>query len=191
MIDYMASPQPTLETDANPAMVSSLNKGEKTHSGEKEREARKVIQKYMRWSLGAGLIPVPFVDLVAVSGVQLKMLAEISKIYDVDFQESRGKMLIASLLGYLVPNMLSFGSIGSLLKGLPLVGPLVGAPSMVLFCGASTYAVGRIFVQHFESGGTFLTFEPSKVKGFFQKEFGKGRKVVVAMQKDHSPNAPV
>jgi uncharacterized protein (DUF697 family) len=157
---------------------------------EKEQQARKIVKNYMWWSMGAGLIPVPFVDLVAVSGVQLKMLAEISKIYGVEFQESRGKALVASLIGYIVPSTMSFGSVGSLLKAIPLVGPLVGAPSMVLFCGASTWALGKVFIQHFESGGTFLSFEPAKVKEHFQQEFEEGRKVAADLQKEEKAENP-
>jgi uncharacterized protein (DUF697 family) len=149
---------------------------------EKEQLARKVVKNYMWWSMGAGLIPVPFVDLVAVSGAQLKMLAGISKIYGIEFHETRGKALIASLIGYIVPSTLSFGSVGSLLKAIPLVGPLVGTPSMVLFCGASTYALGKVFIQHFESGGTFLSFDPAKVKEHFQHEFEEGSKLAAELE---------
>jgi uncharacterized protein (DUF697 family) len=151
---------------------------------EKELRASKVVKNYMWWSAGAGLIPVPFVDLLAVSGVQLRMLAEVSGIYGVEFQESRGKLVIAALIGYIVPNVLSFGSIASVLKAVPVVGTLVGAPSMGIFCGASTYAVGKVFVQHFEAGGTFLSFHAANVKEFFQKEFEVGRKLVKHAEKE-------
>jgi uncharacterized protein (DUF697 family) len=149
---------------------------------EKDQQARKSVKNYMWWSMGAGLIPVPFVDLVAVSGVQLRMIAGLSKIYGVEFHENRGKSIIAALIGYIVPNTLSFGSVGSLIKAIPVVGQLAGAPSMVLFCGASTYALGRVFIQHFESGGTFLTFDPAKVKEYFQKEFEEGKKVAEELE---------
>lgn len=148
---------------------------------EKQQQAMKTVKNYMWWSMGAGLIPVPFVDLVAVSGVQLKMLAELAKIYGVEFQESRGKAIIGSLLAYVVPSTISFGSVGSLLKSIPVVGGLVGGPSMVLFCGASSYALGKVFVQHFESGGTFLTFDPDKVRDHFKQEFDEGTKLASAM----------
>lgn len=156
----------------------------------KEQQSQKLVKNYMWWSMGAGLIPVPFVDLVAVSGVQLKMLAGISKIYGVEFQENRGKALIASLVGYVVPSTLSFGSVGSLLKAIPLVGTLVGAPSMVVFCGASTYALGKIFVQHFASGGTFLSFDPAKVKEHFQQEFEEGSKLAAELEAEKKVETP-
>lgn len=149
-----------------------------------EQQARKIVTNYMWWSMGAGLIPVPFADLVAVAGVQLKMLADIAKVYGVEFQETRTKALIGSLTGFVVP-----GTVGSLLKAVPVVGSLVGATSVVLFCGASTYALGKVFIQHFESGGTFLTFDPAKVKEHFQKEFEAGRKMAETMEADESTAA--
>ena len=143
----------------------------------------------MWWSMGAGLIPVPLVDLVAVSSVQVKMLAEISKIYDVAFQESRGKALIASLIGSIAPSTISFGAIGCLIKAIPLVGALAGAPTMALFCGASTWALAKVFVQHFESGGTFLNFNPEQVKDYFKAQYEEGRNMASTMQQEAQPEA--
>ncbi len=157
---------------------------------EREQQARKVIKNYMWWSMGAGLIPVPFVDLVAISGVQLKMLAEVSKVYGVEFNENRGKALIGSLVGYLVPTGLACGAVGSLLKAIPVVGSIMGLPSMVAFCGASTYALGRVFVQHFASGGTFLTFDPATVKEHFEREYQEGCKLAAAMNAEKKTEAP-
>jgi uncharacterized protein (DUF697 family) len=157
---------------------------------EKEQQARTIVKNYMWWSMGAGLIPVPFVDLVAVSGVQLKMLAEVSKVYGVEFQENRGKAAVAALIGYVVPSSLSFGAVGSLLKAIPLVGQIVGAPSMALFCGASTYALGKVFIQHFASGGTFLSFDPATVKEHFQKEFEAGAKLAADLDGEKKAEVP-
>jgi uncharacterized protein (DUF697 family) len=132
--------------------------------------------------MGAGLIPVPLIDLVAISGVQLKMLARLSKIYGVEFNENVGKALIGSLLGYLVPKGLAGGTLGSILKSIPVIGPIMGLPSLVVFCGATTYALGRVFTQHFASGGTFLTFDASKVKEYFEREFQEGCKLAEQMK---------
>jgi uncharacterized protein (DUF697 family) len=126
--------------------------------------------------MGAGLIPVPFVDLAAVSGLQLKMLYELSKIYGVSFERNRGKAVIGSLIGSVVPGALSFGAAGSALKAVPAVGALAGTPAMVLFCGASTWAVGKVFIQHFESGGTFLNFDPDQVRDYFKAQFEEAKK---------------
>jgi uncharacterized protein (DUF697 family) len=158
---------------------------------EKEQQTLKTVKNYMWWSMGAGLIPVPWVDLVAVAGVQLKVLAEISKIYGVPFQENRGKAAIGSLVGFVLPHAMAFGAVGSLLKAIPVVGVLAGAPAMALFCGAYTWALGNVFIQHFESGGTFLTFDPEKVKEHFQARFEEGRKVAATMGTQEKTEVPV
>ena len=47
--------------------------------------AVKLVERFSLWSGAAGLIPVPFVDLAAVGGVQIQMLRRISQIYGVPF----------------------------------------------------------------------------------------------------------
>src|SRR5262249_52323614 len=67
--------------------------------------------------------------------------------------------------------------LGSAAKMIPFVGPLVGGLSMPLFSGAATYAIGQVFIQHFETGGTLLDFEPEKVREHFRREFAEGQGV--------------
>jgi uncharacterized protein (DUF697 family) len=129
-------------------------------------------------SAGAGLIPVPWVDLAAVAGVQLKMLAEISSIYEVPFEENRGKAAIAALGGFIVPHAAAWGYLRDWLKAVPIIGPLMGAPAMAVFSGAWAWAVGNLFIQHFESGGTFLNFKAEQVKEYFKAQFELGRKLM-------------
>jgi len=70
---------------------------------------------------------------------------------------------------------MAYGAIGSALKAVPIVGALAGAPAMAAFTAAYTWAVGNVFVQHFESGGTFLDFDPEKVRDHFRASFDQGR----------------
>ena len=144
---------------------------------EKEEQARKITKKYMWISMGAGLIPILGLDLAAVSGTQVKMLADLSKVYGIPFRKSLGKASIASLAGYVLPHAMSYSWMGSMLKQIPVVGILAGAPAMALFSGAYTWALGNVFIQHFASGGTFLDFDAEKVKTYFQAQFEEGRKM--------------
>ncbi len=157
---------------------------------ERELNAVKTVRRYMWWSMGAGLIPVPFVDLAAVTGVQIKMLADLSKLYDVPFEKNRVKVVAGSLIGSVVPGTLAFGAFGSMLKAVPVVGALAGAPAMVLFCGASAWALGKVFIQHFESGGTFLNFEPDQVREYFKAQFEEGKAMASTMSKGKKTEAP-
>jgi uncharacterized protein (DUF697 family) len=157
---------------------------------EEEQKAVKTVKNYMWWSGGASLIPVPFVDWAAVSGVQLKMVAEVSKVYGVPFQANRGKAVIGSLLGFLLPHGLACGLLSSWLKGIPLFGVLAGAPTMALFSGAAAWALGKVFIQHFESGGTFLDFNPEEVKEYFKAQFEEGRKMATGRGTDDKSVSP-
>ncbi len=139
-----------------------------------QEQSLATVKRYMWWTGGASLIPVPWVDLAAVAGVELKMLADLSKIYGIPFERSRGKAAIASLIGFVLPHALAYGAIGSALKAVPVVGALAGAPAMAMFTAAYTWAVGNVFIQHFEAGGTFLDFEPEKVKEHFRTHFQEG-----------------
>lgn len=155
---------------------------------EKQQTSLKTVRKYMWWSMGAGLVPVPVLDLVAVSGVQLKMLSVISKTYDIPFQESRVKAVIGSLLGFVVPETLACG-VGSAMKAIPGLGTVAGVSAMVLFSGAATWALGKVFIQHFESGGTFLDFDPESVKDYFRAQFQEGHKIAETMPAEEKVEA--
>ncbi|MGZ8372940.1 MAG: YcjF family protein, partial [Rhodoplanes sp.] len=125
--------------------------------------ASQIVDRFSLYSGAAGLIPVPLVDVAAVGGVQLQMLRRLSEIYDIPFSENRGKSIIASLAGALIPASTATTTamgVGSLLKAVPGIGTVVGAVSMPAFSAAATYAIGKLFIQHFASGGTLLDFNP-------------------------------
>lgn len=135
-----------------------------------------IVRKYMLWSLGAGLIPVPLLDIATVTGVQMKMISEISKIYDVEFKENRAKNIVSALFSSVSANTFAYGTVGSAIKSIPLVGTFVGSITMPFFSSAFAYALGSVFINHFENGGTFLDFNSEKVKTQFGIMFRKGKK---------------
>nr|MBP7643489.1 DUF697 domain-containing protein [Saprospiraceae bacterium] len=60
-------------------------------------DADSIIKNHMIWSMGAGFIPIPIADLFAVSAIQLDMIRQLSKLYEVDFKQTEGKAIITSL----------------------------------------------------------------------------------------------
>jgi len=154
-----------------------------TLSLSKSAQAEAIINKYVPWSMGAGFIPVPLVDVVALTGIQVKMLADISAVYGVEFSENRGKSIVISLLGGLGSTSLAAGAVGSLVKSIPGVGLWLGAATLPVIAGAITFAVGKVFIQHFESGGTFLNFSSMEAKKLFAEKFEEGKKEVVSIAK--------
>lgn len=146
-----------------------------------EDELHEIIKHHVWVAMGVGLVPLPLVDLVAVSSVQLNMLRKIAKAYHVPFLRDSVKNVLSSLLGAALPITLAPRVAASLTKLIPGVGQTVGVITMPILSGASTYAVGKVFVQHFASGGTFLTFDPHKVKGFYEEMFKEGQQVAAEM----------
>jgi len=142
---------------------------------------RLVERTYVPMAAGAGIIPVPLVDIAAVMGVQLKMLAEISELYGKPFAESRAKSLVSALLGGVTSGALA----ASLLKALPGLGSVFGGISLSVAAGGTTYAVGHVFIRHFENGGTLLDFDPGKVRALFREQFEHGKSFVQKVKARH------
>lgn len=141
-------------------------------------DARAIIKKHVLISMGVGAVPIPMVDVAAVTGVQLSMISKLAKVHGVQFAEDLGKSLLASLVGGVGSKALVTGFIGSAIKAIPVVGSAIGAVTFPAFAGATTYAVGKVFDRHFAEGGTMLDFKPAAVKDYFSDELDKGKEVV-------------
>ena len=137
---------------------------------EKDTLATEAIKRYSLYSAGAGLIPMPLVDFAAISAIQVKMLKEVAAIYEISFESDRARSIVAALIGGLAGTNLGYGIGRNLLKAVPLFGPVLGGFSVSAMAGAVTWAVGRVFMQHFASGGTLLDFEPDKMRQHFTTE---------------------
>lgn len=149
-----------------------------TTTTDKDADSRAVIKKHVLISMGVGAVPIPIVDVAAVTGVQLSMISKLAKVHGVQFAEDLGKSLLASLVGGLGSKALVTSFLGSAIKAIPVVGSAIGAVTFPAFAGATTYAVGKVFDKHFAQGGTMLDFKPADVKEYFSEELDKGKEVV-------------
>ena len=151
--------------------------------------AQGIVQRNIYWAVGAGAIPVPLLDFAAIAGVQVKMLRQLSAEYDIPFMEHKVKNVVGSLLSASLSVGGGTALIFSVLKVIPLVGTAAGFISTSIAAGAITYATGRVFIQHFESGGTFLDFDPKKVRERFKAEMEKGKEVATKLKAQQAPAA--
>ncbi|MCB9230914.1 MAG: DUF697 domain-containing protein [Bacteroidia bacterium] len=132
--------------------------------------AEKIIRKYTLITMGVGLVPLPLLDLAAIAGVQVKMIKTLCELYELDFRSDLVKTLIGAVAGTATTVGIGAPLAGSLLKLVPFVGNVLGAASLSVGAGATTYALGKIFSNHFAYGGTFLDFNPSQAKLQFNAE---------------------
>ncbi len=146
---------------------------------EREKHAETIVRNHVLFSMGAGAIPVPVADVLAVSASQLDMIRQLCKVYDMDFSETQGKAIVSSLTAS------TLGRIGaaSLAKLIPVVGTIVGSVANAIMAGASTYALGQVFKTHFDTGGTILDFDAARLKKLYKEQFEKGKTVAEELRK--------
>lgn len=128
-----------------------------------KKEAREIVRKHVYKSIGVGLIPIPAVDFIGHALIQLNMLRRLAEVYNVPFSKEIGKKMIASMVAGYIP-LYSSGLFGSFIKTVPVVGQTVGVANLSIFAATTTYCMGEIFISYFERGGTFLNFQPEKIK---------------------------
>src|SRR5262245_23094365 len=155
---------------------------------ERDEAASKLVDRFSLWSGAAGLIPIPIVDMAAVGGVQLQMLRRLSEIYGVPFSENRGKSIIASLAGAVIPASTATTTavgVGSMVKSFPGVGTAIGALTMPVLSAGETYVISKVFIHNFASGGTLIDFNPTDYS-----EFIKDKKEKLGIRPAASPPSP-
>ncbi len=150
------------------AEVSGVLAGE-----ERLDAASKIISDATKWSAVASVIPVPTLDMVAIGAVQVKLVGDLARLYGSTFTNESIKAIVSALLGTLVPAGATRVVASTAAKYIPGYGAVVGLVSLAGFSSAATYAIGKIFVRHFENGGTLADFSPEAVKADLKNEFKK------------------
>jgi uncharacterized protein (DUF697 family) len=145
----------------------------------RKEQAQKIVQNHMLFAGGAGLVPIPGVDMVAVAAVQIEMLRQLSSLYEHTFSENQIKNYLSAFTGGILARL---GS--SALKGIPVIGTALGSATMALTSSASTYAIGQVFVSHYETGGTNENFDAEAFRKLYEQELKKGKEMAKNMGKN-------
>ena len=154
---------------------------------DKNRHATTIIRNHVVWSMGASyIIPLPIADVFAVSALQLDMIRQLCRVYDIDFTETQGKAIVSSL----TTSTMARAGARSLIKLVPGIGTIVGGLTTAVINGASTYALGEVFKTHFAYGGTFLDFDTDRLKKLYNESFEKGKKVAKDWKEEAETTPP-
>ena len=138
------------------------------------------------------MIPLPIVDIVAVGGVQLEMLRRLVRYL------RRSVCRKSRQIAHREP--CRFGASRQYrdhhrdgsdqrVKSIPGIGTAISAFTMPVFSAGATYVIGKVFIQHFASGGTLLDFNPPDYREFIkaQKEKWNSRSTASAPLLQHHP----
>ena len=158
--------------------------------------ANDIVKDYALWAGGFGLLPLPIIDFAAITATQVRMVSELNKHYrrwhrdryHHRFSHERLRTIIASLIGGSVPVIAGAG-VGSLLKSIPVIGQALGLVTTPVFAWASTVAVGRVFIEHFESGGTLLDFDADKMRHYYYQQYEAAKHGTKVGENEHNASS--
>lgn len=138
-------------------------------------KANAIVKQNVIYAITAGLIPMPLLDVVALTNIQFRMLDDLVKLYNLRYTRIEKSVVKAFLLGVLP--VVTVTGLSSFLKVMPGIGTFTGSTGVAISAGGLTYATGKVFIQHFEAGGTLDNFNIDEAKRRFRREFLKGKKI--------------
>lgn len=156
---------------------------ENTTLAVKAAAANDIVNNNIALAMAAGLTPIPWVDFAAITAVQLKLGKELADYYSVDYKEEQVKGTVVALLGAYASTAGATTVATALAKFIPGLGAVIGAVTLPVLAGALTYAVGKVFIAHLASGGTFLSLNAPDVQAGFLREVENGKQMMSAKTK--------
>jgi uncharacterized protein (DUF697 family) len=115
--------------------------------------AHAIVERHVTYSAAGGLIPLPIANVASVMAIIVRMVKTLSRLYGVPFERDRARAIVVGLAGGTMPTGLAAVTASTLHYLIPasaLLGLVVSSVTAV----ACTRSIGRVFVDHFESGAT-------------------------------------
>lgn len=150
--------------------------------------ADRSIRNHMFSASAIGLVPVPFVDVAAITAVQAALVRRLAIIYGTTYSEQAVRNTIGALVGGVIGHNAGVMTAISLARFVPF-GGLFSLASLSAIAGGTTYALGRVFQRHFENGGSVSDIVIDNVQGFFGEQFEQGKKIVAKMGRGQTQSA--
>lgn len=131
------------------------------------KRAMPLVISYSTLAAGAGAIPVPFVDLLLIPGIQAKMVHALADAYGQPMTTERFWEIASSIGSGVVARQAAREAA----KFIPGVGVAAGAA----LAWGLTYALGRAFCQYFQSIREGHIPDPAALKSLFDAELNRAR----------------
>jgi len=138
-----------------------------------KRAALKIVTRWSRWSVAASVIPAPFIDMAAISGVQVKMIYALCKQYEVDFEHKAAIAIASGVTGGAAVQTVASLLAKQLIRITPGVGTIFMFAVEPVISYATTYAMGVAFISHFEADGRLHDFNPETIRQYLAAQIDK------------------
>lgn len=137
-------------------LTASSRRGNVDHERRKS-VARTIVERHATYSAVGGVIPLPIVNIASVTAVIVRMVKMLSDLYEVPFERDRARTVVVGLMGGAMPTGLGAATASTLIYVVP-GSNLIGLAVSSLTAIACTRSIGRVFIEHFESGATLIDF---------------------------------
>ncbi len=126
------------------------------------RHALPHILGYSSLATAAGAVPVPWIDLPILAGIQTRMVYHLARFYGQPLSGQRFLEMAGSVgLGLGVRQVAR-----ELVKFIPYVGSVVGA----VVAGASTFALGKAFCYYYSAVHQGHVPKPNDLRRYYQEQ---------------------
>jgi len=128
-----------------------------TRDPKRRSRALAIVSRFAAGSAVGGMLPLPLVSFAGVTAVIVRMVKSLSDHYGVPFEQDRARAIVVGLVGGAMPAGVATVTASTLALVLPPAAAL-GVAASAISAAAFTQSVGRIFIEHFESGATWDDF---------------------------------
>jgi uncharacterized protein (DUF697 family) len=133
-------------TPAAPALSQKV-------AAKRRAQAQKIVARHRNYAAVGGLCPLPVANIAALTAINIRMVQQLSALYQVPFQRDRTRSFIVGLIGGVVPTGIGLATSSTLMWIIP-GGLLAGLGASAVTAAALTRGIGLVFVESFESGAT-------------------------------------
>jgi uncharacterized protein (DUF697 family) len=124
-------------------------------------QARAIVDRHATYSAFGGIVPLPIASVAGITTIIIRMVKMLSNLYGVPFERDRARAIVAGLVGGATPTGFAVVTTSTLFYVVP-AGVLLGTVVSTISAIACTRSIGRVFIEHFESGATLNDFRTSK-----------------------------
>jgi uncharacterized protein (DUF697 family)/predicted GTPase len=131
------------------------------------RQALPHIIGYSTLAATAGAVPVPWLDLLVLPGIQSRMIYHVAQLYGQPLSASR----FFEVAGTLGLGVALRQATRELVKFIPYVGSVAGS----VLAGTSTFALGKAFCYYYSAIHRGHVPRPEELKRYYQDELARAQ----------------